>query len=232
MKYVVIGKGKLGGEVIRFLPQEDVLAVCDRSNPPTVNLLRKAQAAIVCVPGHQFKHVLPILIEAQVPAIIGTTGYEWSDELQLQIRSKNLRWIAASNFSLGMNLAFFFAQELGKLIRSLPEAFSGASLGIHEIHHIHKKDSPSGTALSLQKACKMGPIPIAADREGEVVGIHHLKLQLPHESLTFSHEAQDRAIFAEGAIWAMKSLLPNVNPGINFFEELLQKQFQESLTNN
>lgn len=232
MKYIIIGKGKLGGQVIRHLPQEDVLAICDQTNPPTVNLLRKAQAAIVCVPGHGFESILPILIESQVPAVITTTGFEWSDDLRLLVRAKNLKWIVGSNFTLGMNLVFFFAQELGKLIRSLPEAFAGASLSIHEIHHIHKKDSPSGTALSLQKACGMGSIPIVADRQGEVIGIHHLKLQLPHESIVFSHEAQDRAIFAKGAIWAMETLLPSVKPGINFFEELIERYFQESLTKN
>lgn len=231
MKYVIIGKGKLGGQVARCLPTEDVLAVCDRSNPPTVDLLKKADAAIVCVPGSEFEDILPILIDSQVPAIIGTTGYVWNEQLKSLVFSKNLRWIVGSNFSLGMNLSFFFASELGKLMKSLPKAFSGSSLSIHEIHHVHKKDSPSGTALSLEKACKMGPVPISADREGEVIGIHHLKLQLPHELLTISHEAQDRAIFAEGAIWAAQELLSKVGPGITFFEELVQQQFQESLTN-
>lgn len=229
MKYIIIGKGKLGGQVIRSLRQEDILAVCDRSNPPTVSLLRKAQATIVCVPGHQFESILPVLIESKVPAIICTTGYTWSDELRLLVRSKSLRWIVGSNFSLGMNVVFFFAQELGKLMHSLPEAFAGAQLSIHEVHHIHKKDSPSGTALSLQKSCNMGPIPIVADREGEVIGIHHLKLQLPHELVTFCHDAQSRVIFGQGAIWAMHHLLPKVDPGINFFEELLQERFQYAL---
>lgn len=231
MKYIIIGKGKLGGQVIRCLPQEDILAICDRSNSPTIDLLKRANAAIVCVPGHEFDAILPILIESQMPAVIATTGYPWSEKLQSLVYTKNLQWIVGSNFSLGMNLAFFFAQELGKLMHSMPEAFSGAKLSIHEIHHVHKKDSPSGTALSLKKACNMGDIPITADREGEVIGIHHLKLQLPHELLTLSHEAQDRAIFAEGAIWAAQELLPTINPGLHFFEELLQQRFQESLSN-
>ncbi|OAI50121.1 hypothetical protein AYO37_00420 [Opitutia bacterium SCGC AG-212-L18] len=229
MKYVIIGKGKLGGQVIRCLPQENILAICDQSNPPTVDLLKKAQTTLVCVPDHQFEAILPILIESQTPAIIATTGYEWSEKLQSLVYTKNLRWIVGSNFSLGMNLAFFFAQELGQLMRSMPEAFSGSQLSIHEIHHVHKKDSPSGTALSLKKACDMREIPITADREGEVIGIHHLKLQLPHELLTISHEAQDRGIFAKGAIWAAQTLLPKVNPGLHFFEKLLQDHFQESL---
>ncbi len=231
MKYIIIGKGKLGGQVVGCLPEGDVLAVCDRANPPTVDLLKKAGAVIVCVPADGFEAILPVLMESQVPAVIATTGYVWNDQLQSLVRSKKLRWIVGSNFSLGMNLAFFFACELGKLMRSLPRAFSGANLSIHEVHHVHKKDSPSGTALSLARACKMGSIPIVADREGEVIGIHHLKLQLPHEMFTISHEAQDRAIFAEGAIWAAQELLPNVGPGITFFEELVQQQFQESLTN-
>ncbi|MBO6586001.1 MAG: hypothetical protein JJ953_07860 [Gracilimonas sp.] len=223
MKIAVIGTGKTGGKVVELLGDE-LSEAFDSSNPPTVEKLQAADAVIIFVPGDAVPDVMDTVIEAGIPAAWGSTGCEWPNDLEEQVKAKNAKWIMASNFSLGMNV-----------IRKSIEAISAGSnilkdpeFHIHEVHHVHKKDAPSGTALSwkewLDKEAE-----VTSAREGDVKGIHELTLKTETEEITLKHKALDRALFAEGAIWAAKQLVNHskMEAGIRTFGQLFDQVMEE-----
>ena len=135
-----------------------------------------------------------------VGVIFGTTGHK-SKDVFLEL-SKFVALILVSNFSKGV---FLFEQILraetknGLPLKSLIQNL-GFDLSIHEKHHVHKKDSPSGTALTLADAVDCPIAKITSVREGEVVGEHSVILATENETLVLTHLANSRDVFAEGAI--------------------------------
>jgi 2-aminoadipate transaminase len=125
--------------------------------------------------------------------IIGTTGHTDEQKNIIKKYSKNNAVIYCPNFSNGI-------QNLVKMIRSLDKVWKSAH--ILDIHHIHKKDSPSGTALLLKNELEKINIPteIESKREGEVIGTHIITLYGENEKLVLTHEAENRDIFANGCI--------------------------------
>jgi 4-hydroxy-tetrahydrodipicolinate reductase len=223
MKIAVIGTGKTGGKVMELLGEE-LSEAFDSSNPPTVEKLQAADAVIIFVPGDAVPDVLGKVIEAGIPAAWGSTGYEWPDDLEDRVKARNAKWIIASNFSLGMNV-----------IRKSIEAISAGSnilkdpeFHIHEVHHVHKKDAPSGTALSWKEWLNK-EAEVTSAREGDVKGIHELTLKTETEEITLKHKALDRALFAEGAIWAARQLVNNskMEAGIRTFGQLFDQVMEE-----
>ena len=225
MSFAIIGKGKTGGELLTLLPEQDVFAVFDSKNRPTAEKLKGARAAIAFVPGEAILQAMPELLAARIPLVIGATGFSWPEGLDAQLRKNNIAWIAATNFSLGMNLCF----SLTRLLAHAAKAFPEMQFSISETHHVHKKDSPSGTALTLQKVLTkegVAGVPIQALREGDVRGIHTLRITFPEESLELRHEASERSLFARGAIFAARDLLPGLAPGFHHFEDLMDQRFR------
>jgi len=223
MKIAVIGAGKTGGKVVKLLGDE-LSEVFDGDNKLTVEKLKKSDAAIIFVPGDAVSDIIDTVIESGIPAAWGSTGHKWPEDLEDKVKAKNAKWVQASNFSLGMNV-----------IRKSIEAISAGSailkdpeFHIHEVHHIHKKDAPSGTALSwkewLDREAK-----VTSAREGDVKGIHELTLKTGTEEITLRHKALDRALFAEGAIWAAKQLVNNskMEAGIRTFGQLFDQIMEE-----
>lgn len=98
---------------------------------------------------------------------------------------------------------------------------------IHEVHHIHKKDAPSGTAISWKEWLDQ-PVNVTSEREGDVNGIHELTIKTATEEITLKHDALDRSIFAEGAIWAAEQLVHNehISDGVHTFGELFDRVTQ------
>lgn len=223
MKVAVIGTGKTGGKVVELLGDE-LAEAFDEYNQPTVEKLQKADAAIIFVPGDAVPDIIDIVIESGIPAAWGSTGYEWPADLEDRVKSKNSKWVLASNFSLGMNI-----------IRKSIEAISAGSniledpeFHIHEVHHVHKKDAPSGTALSWKEWLNK-EAEVTSAREGDVKGIHELTLKTNTEEITLKHKALDRALFAEGAIWAARQLVSNskIKKGICTFGQLFDQVMEE-----
>lgn len=132
----------------------------------------------------------------KVPLLVGSTG--WSELQSKELESFGLQFpiLRASNFSFGVQLCRITLM----LWKTFPEIKSW-SVKIREIHHTEKKDSPSGTALTLREAIG-GEIPITSIREGSVVGTHEVIFSSESESLTLIHEAKRRSVFAEGALEA------------------------------
>ena len=93
--------------------------------------------------------------------------------------------------------------------RFQPHAGYGA--WIHELHHIHKKDAPSGTALMLQGAMRSAgytrPIDVSATRAGHIPGTHTIGFDGPSETVTLTHTVRDRGVFAHGALEAARWLV-------------------------
>jgi 4-hydroxy-tetrahydrodipicolinate reductase len=221
ISYSVIGTGKTGSAVVELLG--DAAVPFNSENPATVSSLQKSDIAIIFVPGSAAEQVVETVLEAGIPAIWGTTGYQWPADLSNRVKNANARWVIGSNFSLGMNLVRKALTMLGKGSDLLAEP----AFHIHEVHHKHKQDAPSGTALSWQEWLGK-EANISSDRQGDVKGIHNLHIKTAMESIRLEHEAHSRALFAEGAVWAANYILahPYVSPGVYSFSDLFDKAYK------
>ncbi|HET6528218.1 MAG TPA: dihydrodipicolinate reductase C-terminal domain-containing protein [Balneolaceae bacterium] len=222
MKFAVIGTGKTGKKVAELLDEDQVIGPFNSSKKPTVESLKRADAAILFVPATAVDELMKPLIDSKIPAAWATTGYEWPADLDRRLKEKNIKWLHAANFSLGMNIVRQCLKVLGKNSSVL----NGPSFRIHEIHHTQKKDAPSGTALSWEKWLGK-KAEITSERTGDVKGIHQLRVKTDSESIWLKHEAHDRKIFAEGAIWAAEQLVEqDIAPGFHDFSTIFDKVMQ------
>jgi len=225
MKFAVIGTGKTGGKVIELLTDENIVGPFDVDYKPTAEKLRDADAAILFVPPKAVDELMDPLLESGIPAAWATTGYDWPADLDQKLKRKNAKWLKASNFSLGMNIVRRCLGVIGQSSAILKDP----SFHIHEIHHIHKQDAPSGTALSwedwLGKEAQ-----ITSERKGDIKGIHQLEVKTETESIFLKHEAHDRKIFAEGAIWAAEQLVnKDIEPGFHDFSTIFDNVMNQQL---
>ena len=223
MKISVIGTGKTGSKVVEMLGDRLAFAF-DENTPPKLEKLRQSDAVIIFVPGESVAQVLDLVIEASIPAAWGSTGYNWPDDLDLRVKNAGTKWVLANNFSLGMNVV----RKLIKTLAADSNSLNDPKFQIHEVHHIHKKDAPSGTAVSWQKWLDK-PVEITSARKGDVNGIHELTITTGTEKITLKHEALDRTIFAEGAIWAAEQLVNNqqLSAGVHTFEALFDQTLKD-----
>lgn len=152
-------------------------------------------------------------LENNVPVISGTTGWldRYNDAVSL-CGKMNGAFIYASNFSLGVNLFF----ELNKKLAQMMNGLDAYNLDLEEIHHIHKLDAPSGTAITLAEGIieksayhswkldgtGQNEVPITSKREGEVPGTHIIKYSSEVDTIEIKHKAHNREGFALGAIVA------------------------------
>jgi len=153
--------------------------------------------------------------QARIVHVLGTTGLQPSDETKIKAAARHAVIVQSSNMSLGVNLLAAFAKQAA---RALPDF----DIEIVEMHHRNKVDAPSGTALTLGKAAAEGrsiafenppadrngkrnsAIGFASLRGGTVVGEHDVVLAGAHERIVLRHIAEDRTIFATGALAAAK----------------------------
>ena len=151
--------------------------------------------------------------------VVGTTGwYKELDRVRALVAETGIGFVYAANFSFGVNLFFEIAALAGT---TLKHGYGGS---IEEVHHIHKKDAPSGTALKLQQILEHAggkKLGIASIRESDVPGTHTISLDSPADSLTFTHEAHSRRGFAEGAVKAAEWL--NGKAGFYDFRDIFHE---------
>ena len=115
-----------------------------------------------------------------------------------------------------MNLIKMMIETLGQA----PNLFDQTNYHIHEVHHVHKKDAPSGTALAWKNWLGQ-QAEVTSERTGDVVGDHQLELQTPFEKISLRHQALDRRIFAQGALWGLERTLKNdLGPGLHVFQDV------------
>lgn len=218
MKIAVIGTGKTGGEVIRLLGDK-LHAAFDRKNPVSIAGLEGADAVIIFVPGENVAELLPIIKEARLPAVWGSTGFDWPNELDEELNEDHIRWVAAANFSLGMQM---LRRVLNLMGQELPRLLPEAKISLREVHHVNKKDKPSGTALAWQEWLNL-PCKISSKRQGDIKGIHELIIKTPFEEISLRHDALDRTVFAQGALWAAEYLIgyPTMPGGLYTLADLV-----------
>jgi 4-hydroxy-tetrahydrodipicolinate reductase len=151
---------------------------------------------------------LPKLAARKINVVIGTTGWQAHEAAMRTIAEKaGIGVLAASNFSLGMNIFQLAVEEASRNFAKHPEF--GA--WIHESHHIMKKDAPSGTAITIKQGMERAgysrPIDVSSSRVGHVPGTHTVGFDGPSETIELTHTVRDRAVFARGALVAAKWLV-------------------------
>ena len=181
--------------------------------------------------------VLKIASKLKKRVVIGTTGFTKKQEKMIKLYSKKIPILKAGNMSLGINLLMYLTEITSK---SLGSNFLSK---VFEVHHKHKKDHPSGTALMLGNGIAIGKnkdlnrligkkylnkksfpygkkINFNSMRKGEVVGEHEVKFSSGKEIITLNHEAFDRALYSEGALTAAKWLMKK-KPGLYSMRDVL-----------
>ena len=224
MKIAVVGIGKTGIKVKELLEREGILyGAFDQEIMENPAALNGANASIVFVPGAAAENLIPILLNSKKPVIWAGTGYTFPEGFNDKLISLGTPWVYGSNYSLGMQIAMDMIKVLSERLSIL----DNPQISLHEIHHIHKKDAPSGTALTWEELLKRD-IDITSERIGDVVGTHQLTVETETETIYLEHKALDRGIFAQGAVWACKQVLKNVNnyKGLIPFSEIYRKNIE------
>jgi len=217
MRIALLGKGKTGSKVLELATCE--VEFFDRLNEPTYEKLIKADVIISFLPGEAFESLIPVLLETKKPVVTGSTGFKWPQNFDKTLQEKKLSWIYATNFSLGVVVLKQLIERLNKV----DHLFKEKSITIHEVHHTKKLDAPSGTALSMKEWLK-SPCEVTSERTGDVVGLHTLTLETGGEYIRLEHEAKDRSLFAEGALWAANYITKNkMEPGLHAFQKVVER---------
>jgi len=160
-------------------------------------LIAKAEALIDFTTPKNSVDLAALAAQARIVHVIGTTGFSDDDEAKIRAAARHAVIVKSGNMSLGVNL-------LAALVKQAAKALPGFDLRIFEMHHKHKVDAPSGTALLLGAASERDDVEYASLRAGSIVGEHQVILAGPSERLILSHSAEDRRIFAVGALAAAK----------------------------
>lgn len=137
---------------------------------------------------------------SKIPLVVGATGWSEPELRELETAAKILPILRSANFSLGVQICRLTLQSWGAR-----PIFSGWKVTIRDLHHVNKKDAPSGTALALREALGSAlgrNATIESERIGDAVGTHEVILESASEKLTLIHEAKTRGVFAEGALEA------------------------------
>lgn len=206
-RIALVGMGKMGHAIADLAPSRgwDVVARLDEAEMKrgiTRESLNGADVAVEFSIPEAAPTNIRALVEAGCPVIVGTTGwYAHYDEIKQLVASKNGALLAATNFSLGVNIFERVVAFAAKLLTAAP----GFEAALVETHHSAKKDAPSGTAITLGKAASASwgkQIPTTSVRVGSVPGTHEFIFDAPFEQIHLEHIARDRRVFAEGALVA------------------------------
>ncbi|MET3027669.1 4-hydroxy-tetrahydrodipicolinate reductase [Flavobacterium sp. UW10123] len=217
MKIALLGYGKMGKVIERIALERGHEIVLKKDEFNTYDGLSTADVAIdFSVPSAAVSNI-SASFNANVPVVSGTTGWlEHYDEMIALCNEKKGGFISSSNFSLGVNIFFGLNEYLAKIMNQ----FDSYKVSMEEIHHIHKLDAPSGTAISLAQGviensnyanwtmdeAQKNEIRIEAKRIGEVPGTHTVTYDSPIDSIEIKHTAHNREGFALGAVIAAEWL--------------------------
>lgn len=219
MKIALIGYGKMGKTIEQIALQRghQIVSIIDISNTADFDseAFRSADVAIeFTTPATALNNYMRCFA-ANVPVVSGTTGWlDHLDEVKAKCEQEGKTFFYASNFSVGVNIFFALNRYLAKIMNNFP----AYDVRMTEVHHIHKLDAPSGTAITLaegilehidrkkrwtlETAEQPTDLPIHAIREGEVPGIHEIVYESEADTISIKHDAKSRAGFALGAVIA------------------------------
>lgn len=219
MKIALVGYGKMGKAIEQIARERghEIVSIIDINNPQDFasEAFRSAEVAIEFTsPATAYGNYLKCF-EAGVPVVSGTTG--WLDkmpEIKRLCAEEGKTFFYASNFSIGVNIFFAVNKYLAKIMNQFPSY----DVRMTEVHHVHKLDAPSGTAITLAEGILENidrkkrwtlntaeaptDLPIQAIREGEVPGIHEITYESDADIISIKHDAKSRAGFALGAVLA------------------------------
>lgn len=220
MNIALIGYGKMGktiekialgkGHQIISRVQKDNWSEFENTDPSSIDV-----AIEFSQPEAAVSNISKCLLLG-IPVISGTTGWlAQKDEIDSLCTEQNGTFFYASNFSIGVNIFF----EINELVAKMMNRFPEYRVQMEEIHHIHKKDSPSGTAITLAEGIfdnhkitnkwvetddvtSVNPeqLPIKSIRQNEVPGTHNIHYSSTPDTITIQHEAHSREGFALGAV--------------------------------
>lgn len=220
MKIAIIGYGRMGHEVEAMAKERghEVACIVDVDNQEVFEsaAFKTADVAIdFSTPDSAHANIMKC-IAAGLPVVSGTTGWQtelaWDELEACCANGATILW--APNFSIGMNVT----RAANRLLAKLLAPFDEYKAHVHEVHHVHKKDHPSGSAILLansivelnnrynvwlepgERHTPDTAVPVTHERIGEVPGIHEVIWESPEDVITLKHEAKNRRGFAHGAV--------------------------------
>jgi len=222
MKIALIGYGKMGKTIERLGLEQGFSfpLIIDEHNPGDINAdrMKEIDVAIEFTAPQAAPHNIQSCLELGVPVVSGTTGWnERFNEIRDICIKKGGCLFYASNFSIGVNILFAMNQQLARIMNQFP----AYRVSMKEIHHIHKLDAPSGTAISLAEQIieendqvkgwelkgsnpESDSLRIEAVREGEVKGIHSISYESDVDYISLGHHAKSRDAFVAGVLLAAR----------------------------
>ena len=213
--------GKMGSRIVEFAKEDKEFHVCGAFDAIEENPEQFIEATDCLIefttPQATMEH-LALCEKHKKAMVIGTTGLSDSEQEKIKDASAKIPIVFSPNMSVGVNLLFKMAADAAKVLG--PEY----DVQIVEAHHVHKKDSPSGTAKEIARVIKDarddGEIPIESVREGETVGEHTVTFESNVDLIEITHSAKTRDIFVQGALQAAK-FIAGKKPGLYAMKDVL-----------
>jgi 4-hydroxy-tetrahydrodipicolinate reductase len=238
MNIGIIGYGKMGKEIeqIAISRNHKITLIADKDDTEKLKKIDKTKVDVVI----EFTNAQSAInnynycFERNIPVVSGTTGITNEDYKKIteKVKKENKTFMWASNFSVGVNITFKINEILAKLINP----YKNYTAQIEEIHHIHKLDSPSGTAISLANGIienidhlsawknnsdiNNNELEIHSIRKDEVPGTHIVEYKSEIDKITIKHEAFNRKGFAIGAVLSAEFIFNKI--GVFTFDDLLK----------
>ena len=222
-RIAIIGYGKMGHAIEKIALERGntVPVIIDANNVNDLDTTTLADVDVAIEftrPESAYENIVKLL-NNQVPVVCGTTGWlAQKEEVERLTKVNETAFFYASNYSVGVNLFF----HINKRVAELMNPFKEYDVEMEEIHHIHKLDAPSGTAITLaegifekldakkewelDKASSPEKLAIVHKREGEVPGTHVVTYNSTVDSIEIKHTAHSRQGFALGAVLAAEFL--------------------------
>jgi len=224
MNITISGYGRMGKEIekVAIAKGHTISAIID-TNRDWVKLDSEIRKSQVVVDFSQPDVVIDNInrcFSMKIPIVVGTTGWEKEKQgIKEYCIANSLSLFSASNFSIGVNILYEINKILAQLLNNYPEY----KIELEEIHHTHKKDRPSGTAIqlanqiidlverkkqwTLDDSSNNNDLIVKSIREGEIPGTHIIKYTSDIDELEIKHTAKNREGFARGAIAAAEWLI-------------------------
>lgn len=236
-RIALIGYGKMGNAIEKIAVQRGntISKIIDQNNIEEISQISKENTDVIIeftMPDSVVSN-LKNAFKTKVPVVSGTTGWlsNWNEVIKACNDAQN-GFFYASNFSVGVNIFFKLNEWLAKAM----DGFKQYNVLMEEIHHVHKKDEPSGTAITLAEGVynNLGrktnwkmyfekqdtDIAITSKRIGEVPGTHSVVYRSPIDEIEIKHTAHSRQGFALGAVLAAEFMVNKT--GILGMDDLLK----------
>ncbi len=213
MRVLLVGHGRMGQLVETLAPEYDaviagVVTSRDAERALTETDFGPVDVAIDFTLADAVARNLPRLARRGVNVVVGTTGWAAHEkQMRETVAQTGIGVLVAANFSLGMNIFQLVVEDAARRFARHP------SFGawIHELHHVAKKDAPSGTALQLKAGMERAGyerhVEMSSVRVGSIPGTHEVGFDGPSDTITLTHTVRDRAVFARGALEAARWLV-------------------------